>query len=134
MAEVYISHCQLLWKVSKLTWKKNEKYLSWDGTVWWNEWGQQVKKERQEGIEPPSITESNFFKKKFQKILSIIIPIKQKKFWGKISIFREVTLILLTQPKNTKHTIMGFWRVKLTWFNFLRLELPNCHFCRFLCH
>ena len=32
LIEVYMSHCQRLWKVSKLTWKKIQKYLFWDGT------------------------------------------------------------------------------------------------------
>ena len=46
-------------------------------------------------------------KKNFEKIIfSVDYSIKQKKFEEKPTVFRGVIAILLTKPKNTKHTVM----------------------------
>ena len=54
------------------------------------------------------IQESHLRTKFAKNIISVNFLIEQKKFEEKISILRGVTFILLTKPKNTKHTVMGF--------------------------
>ena len=121
-----------LFEVSKMICTKIKLSRYWCGTQYLKNLFSRKKKHTRWVSNRQKIQESHLRKKFAKNIIYVNFLIEQKKFEEKISILRGVTFILLTKPKNTKHTVMGFWGVKLTSFNFLRLEFSDCYFCWFL--